>query len=112
MIELRDITWMIVQWKRFRRVLGGATGVVWLMCCSGIILLGGDEELQWFHARMALLLMLVVSTAVSLWLFVAAWREMRRLDALAAEVRIEEVAEQREQKKPKGRRRGTSASST
>lgn len=100
-MELRDVAWMLVQWKRFRRVLGGATGVVWLMCCTGILLLGGGEEIQWFWARMSLLLMLVSATGVSIWLFITAWREMRRLRDLAAEIRIEQMKAERDKKKRK-----------
>jgi len=99
MMELREIAWMLVQWKRFRRVLGGATGVVWLMCCSGIILLGDEEEIQWFWARMSLLFMLASSTGVSIWLFYTAWREMRELRGLAAEVRLEHMQAARDKKK-------------
>jgi len=105
-MELRDIAWMRVQWKRFQRVLGGATGVVWLMCCSGIILMGNQEEVQWFWARMSLLFMLASSTAVSLWLFYTAWREMRRLKALAADLRVAQLQAEREKKKRhRGRRK-------
>lgn len=111
-MNLRDIAWMRVQWKRFRRVLGGATGVVWLLCCTGIILMGGEEEIQWFWARMALLFMLASSTAVSLWLFFTAWREMRRLKDLAAEIRIEDMQAERDKKKKRARRRGRHSAPT
>lgn len=103
-MDLRDLAWMRAQWKRFRRVLSGATGVVWLMCCTGIILMGGEEETQWFWARMALLFMLASSTAVSVWLFFTAWREMRRLHDLAASIRIEQMEAERQEKKRKRRR--------
>ena len=101
MIDLRDIAWMRVQWKRFRRMLGGATGMIWLLCSSGVIFIGGEEEHQWFYARMALLCMLIASTVVSIWLFVAARRELKELDRVAVEMQAEEA--QTAKKKPRKR---------
>ena len=88
-----------MQWKRFQRLLGGATGVVWMLCCSGIIFIGGEEDTQWFLARMALVVMLVAATGVSLWLFIVAWRERKSLEALAVDLRVAERNEQRKKKK-------------
>jgi len=99
MVDLRDVAWMRVQWKVFRRILLAATGVVWLLCSSGIILLKDDEQFQWFYARMALLLMLVVSTGVSLWLFVVAWRELRHLRRVARELRLTQLRAEQEERR-------------
>ena len=88
-----------MQWKRFRHLLGGATGIVWLLCCSGIIFIGGEEDTSWFLSRMSLVVMLVASSGVSLWLFIVAWRELRSLEAMAMELREAEREEQRKKKK-------------
>ena len=37
MNDLRQITWMRSQWKRFRNLIWGATGAIWLICSSGIL---------------------------------------------------------------------------
>ena len=90
MADLQDIAWMISQWKRFRRLLGGATGVVWLLCCCGVIFIGGGEEgdvSEWFVTRIAFVVMFIASTGVSSWLFIAAFKELRRLDGEAVEMR-------------------------
>ena len=90
---------MRLQWKRFQRLLGGATGMVWLLCCSGIIFIGGEEDTEWFLARMSLVAMLVAATGVSLWLFIVAWRELKSLEALAMDLRQAEREQQRKKKK-------------
>lgn len=105
MVDLRDVAWMRVQWKVFRRILFGATGFVWLLCSSGIILLKDDEQFQWFYARMSLLLMLVVSTGVSLWLFAVAWRELRHLKKMATELQLEQLRAAQEKQEASRRRR-------
>ena len=97
--ELQDIAWMIGQWKRFRRLLGGATGVVWLLCCSGIIFIGGEgEETEWFRTRVAFVVVFFASTGVSIWLFIAAFRELRRLEREARELRRSRGGKQRRKK--------------
>ena len=95
---------MRVQWKRFRRLLGGATGLVWLMTSAGVIFIGGEEESEWFYARMALMFMLVASTGVSMWLFLAARRELKSLDRLAEEM-LQEPDEAEVPKKKKTSKR-------
>ena len=97
-MQLRDIAWMRLQWKRFKRLLGGATVMVWLLCSSGIIFLPVEEteEVSWFWARIALLVCLVLSTVAGLWLFISARREIKKLERLGAEMRLEEVRAQRE----------------
>ena len=105
MVDLRDVAWMRVQWRVFRRILLGATAVVWLLCSSGIVLLRDDEQFQWFYVRMALLAMLVASTLVSLWLFGAAWRELRHLKQVGTEIRLAQLRAEQEKRKPKRRRR-------
>jgi len=102
--ELREILWMRVQWKRFRRVLRVTTVLVWLMCSGGIIFIGAEEENQWFYARMALVLMLIVSTGVSVWLLLLARRELKGLDQMAEDVRQQEETEPRKKKKTSKRR--------
>jgi len=103
MVDLHDVAWMRRQWTVFRRILLGATCVVWLLCSSGIILLRDDEQYQWFYVRMALLVMLLASTAVSLWLFGAAWREIRHLKRVGTEIRLEQLRAEQEKRKPKRR---------
>ena len=105
MVDLRDVAWMRVQWRIFRRILLGATGVVWLLCSSGIVLLRDDEQYQWFYVRMALLVMLAASTVVSLWLFVVAWRELRHLKHVGTEIQLEQLRAQHEKRQAKRRRR-------
>ena len=84
-LDLRQISWMRLQWKRFRNLLWGGTGAVWLLCCSGILLV--DEKL--FVVRIALLIMLAVSTGLGAWLFWAARREIKLLERKAIEARAE-----------------------
>ena len=101
--DLRDITWMIRQWKRFRRLLGGATGIVWLLCCGGVIFIGGGEEeaaSEWFLTRVAFVVMFIAATGVSIWLFISAWRELRRLEREAQEIRQARGPKQRGKKGP------------
>ena len=93
---------MIRQWKRFRRLLSGATGIVWLLCCSGIVFIGGDDVTEWFVTRMAFVVMLVASTAVSIWLFIVACRELGRLEGEAKEMRQARGRKQRGKKRPVG----------
>ena len=67
-------------------------------CSSGIIFLPVEEteEVSWFWARIALLVCLVLSTVAGLWLFISARREIKKLERLGAEMRLEEVRAQRE----------------
>lgn len=81
---------MIRQWKRFRRFLVGATGVVWLLCCGGVIFIGGGEEgdaSEWFLTRVAFVIMFIAATGVSIWLFICALKELKRLEKEAAVMR-------------------------
>ena len=82
-LDLHQIAWMRLQWKRFRRLLWGATGGVWVLCGSGI-LLAGEED---FLVRIALLAMLITSTGLSLYLFWSARRETKELERKAIEIR-------------------------
>ena len=106
MADLQDIAWMIRQWKRFRRFLGWATAVVWLLCCSGVIFIGGgggEEEVnEWFVTRMAFVVMFTASTGVSIWLFIVAFKELRRLAKEAEEIRQTRSRKQRRKKQPAG----------
>lgn len=81
--DLRQITWMSSQWKRFRRLIWGATGAVWLLCSSGILLLGEED----FLVRMALLAMFALSTFAAIYLLLVARRESKKLERLAIETR-------------------------
>ncbi len=104
MLELRDVAWMRLQWKRFKRLLGGATGMVWLLCSSGVLILPEEEDgVTWFWARISLLVCLFLSTIVSLWLYIAARREIKRLERVSSDMRIEEAKEQRERTAPRRR---------
>ena len=85
MLELHDIAWMRLQWKRFKRLLGGATGMVWLLFSSGVLFLPEEEEGEtWFWARISLLVCLFISTVVSLWLYIAARRRTTGNQAVGA----------------------------
>ena len=94
---------MRVQWKRFRRVLKGTTVLIWLMCSGGVIFIGAEEDNQWFYARMALLVMLVASTGVSIWLLLLARRELKGLDQIAQELPQSEETGKRKKKASKRR---------
>ena len=87
MLELRHLTWMLLQWRRFRRLVVGATGAIWVICCSGILLLT-DVDLV---IRLALLAMLVLCTIVCLYLVIVARREIKRLQRQASELRSQEL---------------------
>ena len=87
--DLRQIAWMRLQWKRFRRLLLGATGAVWVLCSSGI-LLAGEEE---FLVRIALLAMLVTATGLSLRYFWSAHREIKELERKTIEIRAALIQE-------------------
>ncbi|MBT6146492.1 MAG: hypothetical protein HOH74_13735 [Gemmatimonadetes bacterium] len=108
MRDLRDYIWLRDQWRRFRHVLIGALTSVLILCTSGLVLLRDDEDpTAWLFARLALMLMLVVSTMVALWLWYKAGREIRNLSQLATEARLEAARLARESpEQKKGRRRG------
>ena len=108
MLQLRDIAWMRLQWKRFKQLLGGATVMVWLLCSSGILYFSPagtetEDELPWFWIRIALLVCLILSTVVGAWLFFSARREIKKLEALGTEMRLEEARAQQE-RNPRRRR--------
>ena len=86
-LDLRQIAWMRLQWKRFRNLLWGGTGAVWLLCCSGILLVDEGQ----FLVRMALLIMLAVSTVLGVWFLWTARREIKTLERMAIEVRAEAI---------------------
>ena len=103
MLELRDFAWMRLQWKRFKRLLGGATGMVLMLCSSGILFLPEEKEGEsWFWARISLLVCLVLTSVVSIWLYIVARREIKRLEALSTEMRLEEA--RAKQERPRGPR--------
>ena len=94
--DLRQIAWMQQQWKRFRRLVWGSAGAVWMLCGSGILLLAEEA----FIVRMALLLMLIVSVALTVYLLVAARRERKRLDRLTIEMRALQQQEKTQKSAP------------
>ena len=96
--DLRQITWMSSQWKRFRRLIWGATGAVWLLCSSGILLLGEED----FLVRMALLAMFALSTFAAIYLLLVARRESKKLERLAIETRAR-LQEEKAQKAQAGK---------
>ena len=96
MVDLRQIAWMRLQWKRFRHLLWGATGAVWLVCCSGIILAEEDQLL----VRAALLLMLVASTVCSIRLLFTIRRETKALERRAIELRVALMREKQAKMRP------------
>jgi small-conductance mechanosensitive channel len=80
------------QWKRFRRMLWGAVGAVWLFCCVGILYLTTFTES--FVLPMALLLMLVLTTGVGLHLMIVVYRRLKELERMIVEQRAAELQEQ------------------
>lgn len=82
-IDLRQITWMRAQWKRFRRILWGCSGAAWLVCCAGIILVGQEQ----FLVMLALVFMFVVVTGVFIYLFFVSRRESKNLERQASAIR-------------------------
>ena len=95
-IELRQISWMQQQWKRFRRLIWGSAGAMWVLCGSGILLLSEEA----FIVRMALLVMLIVSVVLTIYLLVAARRERKRLDRLMIEMRALQQQEKAQKSAP------------
>jgi len=92
---------MSSQWKRFRRLIWGATGAtgaVWLLCSSGILLLGEEN----FLVRMALLAMFALSTFAAIYLLLVARRESKKLERLAIETRAR-LQEEKAQKAQAGK---------
>jgi hypothetical protein len=96
MVDLRQIGWMKQQWRRFRQLLFGAVGVIWLFCCAGILFAPAD----YFWVRMSLLFMLAVSSLYALRLTWVAFRSLRKLDRRAAEIRAEETLAGQQQSAP------------
>ena len=96
--DLRQITWMRGQWKRFRRILWGCSGAAWLLCCAGIIIVGQEQ----FLIMVALAFMFLVVTGVFIYLFFVSRRESKDLERKAIAIRAalaeEKLAEQNEQK--------------
>lgn len=86
--ELRHITWMCGQWKRFRRTLLGCSGVAWLLCCAGIILIGHDR----FPVLIALVFLFFVVTSVFIYLMFVARREGKNLECKTIAIRAEMAA--------------------
>ena len=93
MQDLRQLNWMLFQWKRFRRMVWLATGAIWMVCCSGILLLSLEDLI----VRLALLLMLVLCTVTALVLLIIARRERKRLDRLTIEIRAAQQLEKAQQ---------------
>ena len=83
MLDLRQLTWMVQQWRRFRRLVLAATGAIWVLCCSGVLLLPEED----FIPRIALLAMLILCTGVGIYLTVVARREIKQLERLIIESR-------------------------
>lgn len=94
-------------WRRFRHVLVGTHTAVLILCASGLLLLHDEEDPQaWIYVRLALMVLLLASTAVAMWLLYKARREIRDLGQLAADARLEAAHTRQEKDKKKGRRRG------
>ena len=92
------------QWPRFRHVLVGTHTVI--LCASGLLLLHDEEDPQaWIYVRLALMVLLLASTAVAMWLLYKARREIRDLGQLTADARLEAAHTRQEKDKKKGRRR-------
>lgn len=67
MPNLKDYVWMRQQWPRFRHVLVGTHTAVLILCASGLLLLHDEEDPQaWIYVRLALMVLLLASTAVAM----------------------------------------------
>ena len=67
MPNLKDYVWMRQQWPRFRHVLVGTHTAVLILCASGLLLLHDEEDPQaWIYVRLALMVLLLASTAVAI----------------------------------------------
>lgn len=84
-IDLRQIAWMRSQWKRFRHILCICTGIAWLVCCAGIVLLGRDD----LPILLAMIFMLLIVTGLFAYLLLMTRRELKSLDAQAVELRAQ-----------------------
>ena len=78
------------QWRRFRRLVVAAIGAIWVLCCSGLLLLT-DENLV---SRIALLLMLLLCTGVAIYLVLAARRQIKKLERQTIEARARQRQEE------------------
>ncbi|MEW6749945.1 MAG: hypothetical protein AB1505_03095 [Candidatus Latescibacterota bacterium] len=87
--DLRRIAWLRLQWRSYCRLLWGATASVWLLCATGVVLLGSDR----FIVRAALGFMMLVSTAYTVRLLFHARRQARDLERRAVEVRSQLLQE-------------------
>ena len=81
--DLRQIAWMRVQWKRFRRILWGCSGAAWLLCCASIILVGPEQ----FMILVSLVFMFLVVTGVFIYLFFVSRQERKTLEQKAIAIR-------------------------
>ncbi len=104
--DLQDYVWLREQWRRFRHMLMAGLSAVLILCTSGLVVLRDEEDPQiWFYTRLALMITLVAATAVALWLWIRAGREIRDLSQLATEARLEAARQAREtNQKKRGRR--------
>lgn len=84
-IDLRQLSWVINQWKRFRRVLCVCTGLAWCICCTGIALSEPEDLL----IILSLAFMLIAVTGLSAHLLWTIRRELQSLDKQVVELRAE-----------------------
>ncbi len=75
------------QWKRFRHILCMCTGIAWLVCCAGIVLLGHED----LPILLSMIFMLLIVTGLFLYLFWMTRRELKSLDRQAIELRAQAV---------------------
>ena len=78
-VDLRQITWMRAQWKRFSRNFWGCSGAAWLLCCAGIIFVGQKQ----LPVLIALALVFLIVTGVFIFLFYVSRRESKNLERQA-----------------------------
>ena len=89
-MELRHLTWMQQQWRRFRRLVLATTGAIWVLCCSGVLILSEEDLIP----RIALLLMLLVCTGVAIYLVLVARREIKDLGRQTIETRAKQLSDE------------------
>lgn len=84
-VDLRQLSWIRTQWKRFRRVLCICTALAWCICCTGLALSG----LENLPIAIGLAFMLLVITVFSSHLLYTIRRELKSLDKQAVKLRAE-----------------------
>jgi hypothetical protein len=84
-MDLRQIGWVRSQWKRFRSTLCVCTGIAWVICCAGIVLVDREN----LPILLGLAFMLAVVTGLSIYLLWTIRRQLQALDKQAIKRRAD-----------------------